>query len=346
MYERFFGLDACPFDLTTDPRYLVLTGAHQEALSNLEYAIASHKGVALLVGEAGTGKTTVIRAAIEKQPARTHCVHLHNPALTRDEFVQMLAAQFSLSHRARRSKTDLLLELEQLLRQRRDAQETTVLIVDEAQSLPSDLLEEVRLLTNLETNAEKLLTLVIAGQPELANRLSEQSLCQLKQRIALRCELRPLSMRETVVYVASRIAAAGGVATQMFTREAVELVHEYSRGIPRTINVIADNALLGGFATEQRIVNRQLVLEVCSDFDITMPPQVSRERSAGVTQPRSSDTLTRSDQTVVDAAIPPVPRAARPAGDLVGADVQGLRFQETLNKKLRDQQTLTREAVQ
>jgi general secretion pathway protein A len=304
MYEQFYGLGARPFDLTPDPRYLVLTNVHREALSNLSYAIASRKGVTLLIGEAGTGKTTVIRAAIERQPARIHCVHLHNPALTRLEFVQMLAAQFSLSERARSSKTDLLLDLEHLLRRRRDAGETTVLIVDEAQSLPSELLEEVRLLTNIETHDEKLLSVVIAGQPELASRLNEQSLRQLKQRIALRCELRPLNMRESAVYVASRIAAAGGIPAQLFTREAVELVHEYSQGIPRTVNVIADNALLGGFATEQRPVTRQLVLEVCRDFDIPIPQRTIRKESEGVSSPRSSEGLSTSEQRVVDSAMP------------------------------------------
>ena len=184
----------------------------------------------------------------------------------------MLAAQFSLSEHARTSKTDLLLELEQLFRQRHEAGERTVLIVDEAQSLPSVLLEEIRLLSNIETNDEKLLSIVIAGQPELAARLNDQSLRQLKQRIALRCELRPLLVRESAVYIASRIAAAGGVPAEMFTREAVMLIHEFSRGIPRTINVIADNALLGGFAKGQRLVTRELVREVCRDFDIAPPP--------------------------------------------------------------------------
>jgi general secretion pathway protein A len=308
MYEQFYGLDARPFDLSPDPRYLVLTDIHREALSNLEYAIASRKGVTLLLGEAGTGKTTIIRAAVSKQPARTHCVHLHNPALTRIEFVSMLAAQFSLSESARTSKTDLLLELEQLLRRRRDVDERTLLIVDEAQSLPLALLEEVRLLTNIETNDEKLLSLVIAGQPELAKRLNEQSLCQLKQRIALRCQLRPLTMRESVAYIAKRIAAAGGVPAQVFTREAVILIHEYSRGIPRTINVIADNALLGGFAKEQRIVTRQVVVEVCRDFDIGTPPPAVRQESAAVALPRSLDALSTSEQRGIDSAIPTGPR--------------------------------------
>jgi general secretion pathway protein A len=317
MYEQFYGLAARPFDLTPDPRYLVLTNVHREALSNLKYAIASRKGVTLLIGEAGTGKTTVIRAAIERQPVRTHCVHLHNPALTRVEFVQMLAAHFSLSDRARTSKTDLLLELEFLLRRRRDAEETTVLIVDEAQSLSFELLEEVRLLTNIETNDEKLLSVVIAGQPELADRLSQPSLRQLKQRIALRCELRPLNVREAALYVAGRITAAGGVPAHVFTREAFELVHEYSRGIPRTINVIADNALLGGFAAEQRPVTRPVVLEVCRDFDIRTPrPAVTEELLAS---PRSPDALSTSEQRVVDSAVTASSRGA------AGTIADGLR---------------------
>jgi hypothetical protein len=175
----------------------VLTAAHREALSSIEYGIASRKGITLLVGEAGLGKTTVIRAALARAQSRVHCVHLHNPALTRDEFIEMLAAMFDLSAAARRSKAVLLLELESLLRQREAAGETTVLIVDEAQSLPLELLEEVRLLANIETNERKLLSVIMAGQPELAARLNEQALRQLKQRVALRCTLRPLTAQET-----------------------------------------------------------------------------------------------------------------------------------------------------
>jgi general secretion pathway protein A len=137
MYESFYGFRERPFDLTPNPKYLVLTPGHQEALSNLEYAIASRKGITLLIGEAGSGKTTVICAAMAKQASKVHCVHLHNPALKRDEFVEMLASRFELSARARESKTSLLLELEQLLRRRKDAGEMTLLIVDEAQSLTS-----------------------------------------------------------------------------------------------------------------------------------------------------------------------------------------------------------------
>jgi type II secretory pathway predicted ATPase ExeA len=305
MYEQYYGLTARPFDLTPDPRFLVSTEVHREALSNLEYAIASRKGITLLIGEAGTGKTTVIRAAIEKQPARVHCVHLHNPALTRLEFVEMLAAQFSLSDNARTSKTGLLLELEQLLKHRRDAGETTVLIVDEAQSLPSELLDEIRLLTNIETKEDKLLSLIIAGQPELAARVNGTSFRQLKQRIGLRCELRPLNMNESVGYIAKRILVAGGVPAQVFTREAVLLVHEYARGIPRTMNVLADNALVGGFAAQERPVKKQLVRDVCIDFDIGVP--VTLAKAVRAMPARATGPLSASEQRVLDSAVAATP---------------------------------------
>jgi general secretion pathway protein A len=278
MYESFFGLSERPFDLTPNPRYLVLTDAHREALSNLEYAISSRKGVTLLLGEAGTGKTTIIRSALERQPERVHCVHLANPALSRTEFVEMLAIRFDLGSRAAASKTTLLLDLEALLVARNAAGESSVLVVDEAQSLPLELLEEIRLLANIETHDEKLLSVILAGQPELADRLNQQSLRQLKQRVALRCQLSPLTLQESCAYVAGRIRAAGGVGAQIFTREAVTLMHERSKGIPRTLNVIADNALLTAFATDRRPVNTKVVLEVCRDLDLqgasaATPPQ-------------------------------------------------------------------------
>lgn len=268
MYVRFYDLRERPFDLTPNPRFLVATEIHREALANLQYALAGRKGITLLVGEAGSGKTTVIRAAIEDQSEATHCVHLRNPALTRDEFVEMLAAQFGLSERARRSKTALLLELEELLRQRHAAEEATALVIDEAHLLSCELLEEVRLLANIETDSEKLMSLVLAGQREIADRLNDPALSQLKQRVELRCELGPLERRETFAYIVGRIAAAGGVSRNLFTREAVELIHERSKGNPRTINVISDNALIAGLALQQRPVTVQTVSEVCRDFDI------------------------------------------------------------------------------
>ncbi len=276
MYESFFELNERPFDLTPNPKFLVLSEGHREALSNLEYGMTNRAGITLLVGEAGAGKTTVIRAALERQKSKTHCVYLHNPTLSRVEFVEMLAARFDLSEKAKSSKAVMLLELEQLLRERRDQGEATVLVLDEAQSFPLNLLEEIRLLANMETNDQKLLTVIMAGQPELSDRLNEPSLRQLKQRISLRCTLKPLSLAETSAYLAGRIRAAGGVGSRIFTREAVTLIHEHSQGLPRTISVIADNALLGGFAAGKKPVDSQIVMEVCRDFDLRTGQPVER----------------------------------------------------------------------
>jgi general secretion pathway protein A len=277
MYRAFFGLRERPFDLTPNPRFLVLTEAHREALSNLEYGIASRRGITVLIGEAGTGKTTLIRTALQRQPERVHYVHLHNPALTRAEFIEMLAERFGLSAAARASKAALLTELERALVERYSRGETSVLVVDEAQSVPLPLLEEIRLLGNIETEETKLLSIVMAGQPELAAVLDQESARQLKQRIALRCELRPLTQAETAAYLAGRIRAAGGVGAHVFTREAVILIHQRSGGIPRTISVIADNALVSAFALSRKPVNREIVTEVCRDLAL---PGTERTGSA------------------------------------------------------------------
>ncbi len=276
MYERFYGLADRPFDLTPNPRYLLLTETHREALSNLEYGIDTRKGLTLLIGEAGTGKTTVLRRALACAGAsldtrRGGCVYLNNPTLTRDEFLEALARRFGLSADASASKTSLLDELEQMLRERCRQGAPSALIVDEAQSLPDEILEELRLLANIESDTEKLLPLVLAGQPELADRLNDSGLRQLKQRVALRCDLAPLDLRETAGYIATRVRLAGGDAGRLFTRDAVIAVYGASRGIPRTINVICDNALLAGFAADQRPVRAATVEEVCRDFDLPPP---------------------------------------------------------------------------
>jgi general secretion pathway protein A len=283
MYEQFFNLRERAFDLTPNPKFLVLTESHAEVLSNLEYGIASRKGITVLVGEAGSGKTTLIRTAIQRQPARVHTVHLSNPTLSRQEFLEMLATRFELSPLAAQSKTAMLVELERLLTRQRAAGESTVLIVDEAHALPLELLEEIRLLANIETDEEKLLTVILAGQPELTDRLNERGLRQFKQRIALRCALRPLTLQEVVGYVAGRIEHAGGTGP-VFTREALGLIHTYSSGIPRIINVIADNALLGGFAAAQRPVTAAIVRDVCRDFDLVERVRDPEHRDDAVRQ--------------------------------------------------------------
>ncbi|HJR59563.1 MAG TPA: AAA family ATPase [Vicinamibacterales bacterium] len=269
MYQRYYGLRELPFELTPNPRFLFLSPRHSEALSNLQYGLFSAKPVTVLIGEAGTGKTTLLRAALESDRCRdVRCVYLNNPALTRGEFVETLARRFDLSPRAAESKAVLLAELEAVLRERRARGELTALVVDEAQSLTVELLEEVRLLANIETTTQKLLPLVLAGQPELADRLNDPALRQLKQRIALRCDITALDLSETAAYIATRIRTAGGDASRLFTREAVVLIHEHSRGIARTISVMCDNALVSGMALGRQPVDRAIVAEVSRDFDL------------------------------------------------------------------------------
>jgi len=282
MYQKFFGLRDLPFELTSNPKFLFFSAQHREALANLEYGLSSAKAVTVVVGEAGTGKTTLLRAALESERCRrVKAIVLDNPTLTREEFIEILAARFQLGAAAAGSKAALLEALEAELRARRARDEITALIVDEAQSLSNELLEEVRLLANIETPTEKLLPLVLAGQPELASRLNESALRQLKQRVALRCEVAPLDLGDTAAYIVSRIRTAGGNTTKLFTREAVTLIHEFSRGIPRVINVMCDNALISGFALKRQPVDRDIVAEVCRDFDLTKAeaPQLMLARS-------------------------------------------------------------------
>ena len=270
MYLEFYGLRERPFELTSNPKYLCLTNQHQEALSNLQYGLSTAKAATVLIGEAGTGKTTLIQAALSSERCRhVRAVWVNNPALTRHEFLELLARNLNLSSSASRSKTVLLEELEIALRETRGRGVITALVVDEAQSMSVELLEEVRLLANIETPAEKLLPMLLVGQPEFGVRLEQAELRQLKQRVALRCELLPLNLRETSLYVATRIAKAGGSAVRLFTREAVTAIYEHSGGIPRTISVLCDNALLHGLALGRQPVNQEIVLEVCRDFKLS-----------------------------------------------------------------------------
>jgi type II secretory pathway predicted ATPase ExeA len=287
MYEDFFGLRERPFDLVPNPRFLYLSARQREALSNLRYGLTTPRGLTLLIGEAGTGKTTLFQAVLSEIDAvDAECVLLSNPTLTRSEFYEFLAAGFGLPPEAAVSKTHFLFELRAHLGTRRDEGRVSALLLDEAQSLPYELLEEVRLLSNMDTSTEKLLNVVLAGQPELADRLNEPNLRQLKQRISLRCELRPFDFHETAAYIAGRLRIAGGDPARIFSREAVLAIHTASTGVPRTINVICDNALIGGFAAQTKPILRGMIEEICRDFDIRRgQPQAAPEPAPHVTEP-------------------------------------------------------------
>ncbi|MGE3507415.1 MAG: ExeA family protein [Vicinamibacterales bacterium] len=281
MYEQFFGLRERPFDLVPNPRFLYLTGRQREALSNLQYGLAQPRGLTLLIGEAGTGKTTLVQAVLgELDRATVECVLISNPTLTRAEFFEALGEGFGLGPAAAESKVKFLSAFREHLEHRHSAGLMSALVLDEAQSLPYELLEEVRLLSNIETSTVKLLNVVLAGQPELANRLNDPNLRQLKQRIGLRCELAPLDYSETAAYIAGRIRIAGGDPAAIFSREAVLAIHEGSGGVPRIVNVICDNTLISAFAAQTKPIVRRFVQDVCRDFDLFGEPgQTIRQAS-------------------------------------------------------------------
>jgi type II secretory pathway predicted ATPase ExeA len=269
MYEAFYGLRERPFELVPNPRFLFLTTRQREALSNLQYGLTTARGLTLLIGEAGTGKTTLVQAALaDPAAAGVRVILMSNPTLTRAEFFEFLARAFGLTEAAGTSKTRFLFELRRELQERHKAGVLSALVIDEAQSIPYELLEEIRLLSNIETTTTKLVNVILAGQPELSDRLNDTSLRQLKQRISLRCQLKPMELNETASYIAGRIRIAGGRPEQVFTREAVAAVFQASGGLPRTVNVISDNALIGGYAAQVRPINAAFVEEVCRDFDI------------------------------------------------------------------------------
>ena len=272
LYGEYYNLQESPFDLTPNPRFLFLSPRQREVLSNLRYALATSKGFTLILGDAGTGKTTLVRLALsELGDSMSRYVLINNPSLSRDEFYQYLAREFGLSADAASSKAFFLSELQEDVEARFAIGGLTGLIVDEAQSMSHELLEEIRLLGNIETPTTKLLNIVLCGQPELSLRLTDPSLRQLKQRIALRCELAHLTADETFGYVSGRLRIAGGSPGDILTREAVMAIHTASAGVPRTINVLCDNALITGFADQVKPIDVNVVAQVCRDFDFTPP---------------------------------------------------------------------------
>ena len=267
MYLDYYGLKELPFALTPDPRYIYFTPSHTEVMANLHYGIESGKGLIVVTGEVGTGKTTILRWMLSRLDRSVMVAYLFNPRLTVSEFYQHIGTLLDL--RNWESKSDLLMTLGQVLESRHSRGLRTVLVIDEAHGLSPHVLEEVRLLLNFETDTAKQLQIVLAGQPELRGVLNDPDLRQLKQRIALRCEITALpNVEETERYIISRLLVAGAAHTNVFDPEAIDYIFRCSEGIPRQINNLCDNALLAGFAAGETHISRDLVEEVAVTFDL------------------------------------------------------------------------------
>jgi general secretion pathway protein A len=269
MYLQYFGFREIPFSLTPDPRFIFLTSSHRELMANLHYGIQNGKGLIVTTGEVGTGKTTVLRWMLTRLDRSVWTSHIFNPGLTVPEFYQQMAADFGLGHY--NSKSEMLLKLGRLLMMRHSRGLRTVLIIDEAQGLAPNLLEEVRLLLNYETYTEKQLQIILVGQPELRGLLNSPELRQLKQRISLRCEIKPLKAEEISGYIRTRLNVAGAPRLDLFTPEALALIYRSSEGIPRLVNNLCDNALLTAFAMNTRIITVEMIAEVAESLDLLQP---------------------------------------------------------------------------
>jgi general secretion pathway protein A len=297
MYQRFFGLRESPFNVNPDPRYLFMTTQIQEALAGLMYGIQNRKGFILLTGEVGTGKTTLLNRLLDwLRGQRVATAYIFNSRLEVNHLFDFMMADFDIPCESR-EKSHVLLRLNQWLLERYRAGETAVLIIDEAQNLSDDVLEEIRLLTNLETATEKLLQIVLTGQPELEEKLRRPQLRQVRQRITISCRTSALSKEETFGYVAERLRVAGMNGEPIFSKEAIETVHLYSRGIPRVVNLLCEHAMINAYVDNMRPVPARLVEDVAKEFSLDeMPPTASVTLSSAEQADHTQSVLNNMDE--------------------------------------------------
>jgi general secretion pathway protein A len=268
MYKSFFGLKENPFNVNPDPRFLYFTNQIEETLTSLMYGIQTRKGFITLTGEVGTGKTTLINRLLEwLHQRRARTAFLFNSRMNTNQLFDFILAEFDIVCDSK-SKSQQLMKLNHWLLERYRMGETVVLIVDEAQNLTFPVLEEIRLLTNLETSTEKLLQIVLSGQPELEEKLRLPELRQLRQRIMVRCKTAQLTKEETREYVGDRLKTAGAAAGAIFSPQALDAIHLYSMGVPRVINLLCEHALVNAYAENQRPILPKVIEEVAREFQL------------------------------------------------------------------------------
>ncbi|HVZ63805.1 MAG TPA: AAA family ATPase [Lacunisphaera sp.] len=267
MYQSFYGFSEMPFHITPDPKFLYLSTTHQEALQHLKYGVTEKKGFIVLVGEVGCGKTTLCRKFLnELDPKHYDSALVLNPRVTETQMLKAILAELGETHLAR-SKNDLVAQMNQVLLARIHAGREIVLIIDEAQNLSFEVFEQVRLLSNLETDKQKLLQIVLLGQPELKEKLAQEELRQLRQRILVHYELRPFLRPEMDRYIAHRLTVSGSMGRPHFTPWALRHIYKASRGIPRIINNLCDKSLLSAFIRESDEVNYWDARRAAKDLD-------------------------------------------------------------------------------
>jgi len=267
VYLEFYGLIRAPFEMTPDPAFLYLGESHQEGLATLVYGVQARKGFVMLTGEVGTGKTTLLHSLLAQLDHATASAFIFNPKLTPLDFFRVLFDDLGIEKRCE-TKAEYLLALNSYLIERLEQNQTVLLIIDEGQNLSPEMLEEVRLLSNLETPTSKLLQILLVGQPELSDMLARPELRQLRQRIVLRHELRPFTAAELSDYVDERLRLAGYSGKGIFNRAARKELFALTGGIPRLVNVVCDGALLTGYARGLSTLGREVIREVAGDLKL------------------------------------------------------------------------------
>jgi general secretion pathway protein A len=311
MYEAFFKLDEKPFALTPSHRFLYLSEGHKEAFALMKYGVVERKGFIMLTGDVGTGKTTIIQALLQSIGTDVECIHFSNPLLTPGEFIDYLASSTFKRRLHFKSKADFLYEFEAYLKKAQQHQRAFILIIDEAQTLSYEVLEELRLLSNLESAEEKLINIFLVGQPELIERLRDPRARAVYQRIASRFHLQPLTLDETGRYVTKRLRVAGSSNPErIFTKQAIRTLHDRSGGIPRTINVLADNALLLGYSLNKAKITQEMIEESYRDMHLgeeeTDRPQTAREAAPQPSpEPQQATEPQDASEPLTVAAKPP-----------------------------------------
>jgi general secretion pathway protein A len=290
MYGDHFGLAEPPFSVSPDPRFFYANPVYQEALATLHYGIEARKGFVIITGEAGTGKTTLLRMLMHNLDAAIHTAFIFNPRLSFTALLRFILSDLGIENPAK-DRLKLMEQLNVYLIEQLRKGHTVALLVDEAQALSDEILEELRLLSNLETDRAKLIQIVLMGQPELEGKLDQDELRQLKQRVALRCRLLPLSQHEVGLYIDSRLKTAGYEGKELFAPDAVEKITHYSNGIPRLVNMICDNALVIASAASKKHVSAEMIEEVARDLKLTGQPRVNTEDSTTDFKPPDDGTF-------------------------------------------------------